>query len=103
MTTWNTTPPTEPGLYIARAFDRHRQRGDNTPGRFGPFVRFWTGKHWSPPTAVADLHLPGRVPNASCSVARDEGGRARKVEWRAPFVLAVGCGLGERGAQHVPR
>jgi len=92
MTTRNTTPPAEPGLFIARAFDRSRAREDDHPGKFGPYVRFWTGKHWTPPTAVADLNIPGRVPDASWPVARDEAGRVRCVEWLEPFTLPSAIG-----------
>jgi len=86
MTTWKTTAPTEPGLYVARAATR---RGGHNPALFsrGLYVRHWSGKRWSPPTAVDDLHLAGRVPDASWPVARDEAGRVGRVEWLEPFAL----------------
>ena len=84
MTIWNTAPPTEPGLYIARAFDRFRAYNARLVTR-APFVRCWTGHYWTAPTAVEDLHLPGRVPDATWRVARDQSGRVRKVEWLEPF------------------
>jgi len=54
MTTdnWKTSPPAEPGLYIASA------------ARAAGYVRYWTGQHWTAPLSVADLHMTDRIPNA---------------------------------------
>jgi hypothetical protein len=88
MSTWNTAQPIEPGLYIARAFERARPSGDDLHSKFGPHVRYWTGRHWTPPCAVRDLHLPGRLPSATGPIARGETGRVRRVEWLERFVFA---------------
>lgn len=64
---WKSKAPAEPGLYIA------------STSRNAGFVRYWTGKHWTAPLSVMDLHLTDRIPDA-------QGGKAvthrnRPIQW----------------------
>jgi hypothetical protein len=69
-TTWKTTPPAEPGLYIACTCNR------------ADFVRAWTGKHWTGPAHVGDLLLPGRMPRLDGPPADLRGlGRGVRIRW----------------------
>ena len=72
---WNSTAPAVPGLYIASAARNRRV----------DMIRYWTGKHWTPPVAVRDLDLPGRRPDASWPAATDSRNRPVRIEWLAPF------------------
>ena len=66
-TTWHKTPPDSSGLYIASS-DRH-----------AGYIRYWTGKHWTAPLAVHDLHLTDRIPTAEGRAAATW--KNRPIEW----------------------
>jgi len=71
--TWKTSDPTSVGLYIAST----ERRAD--------YVRAWTGKHWTAPCHVSDLHLPGRMPRVDGPPAETDNGKP--IEWLEAVVF----------------
>lgn len=70
---WNSSFPDAVGHYIAAT----TRRAD--------IVRFWTGKHWTAPCVVRDMHLPDRMPRVDWPAAQTD--QRRPIEWLERVVV----------------